>query len=238
MTLTRSARRKRRKGGRIRRLVLWGLAFVLLAPVLLTVLYSVVPPISTLMVSRYVTLQPVARTYVPLEAVSEHLQRAVVVSEDSLYCEHGGVDWQAMHKQVESLLEGERARGASTIPMQTAKNLFLWNGRNYLRKAMETPLAIMLDAMLTKRRLLEIYLNIVEWGDGIFGAEAAAQAYFGKSAKDLTRREAALLATALPNPILRNPARPGAGHQRLASINQQRMKVAGDVIACMSAERQ
>ncbi|MDX5594985.1 monofunctional biosynthetic peptidoglycan transglycosylase [Pseudovibrio sp. SPO723] len=238
MTLTRSGSRSRRKKGRIKRFLLKVLAILLVTPVVLTVVYSVVPPVSTLMLGRYVTLQSVERDFVPLEEISVHLQRGVVISEDSLYCEHGGVDWAAMQTQVESLLEGERARGASTIPMQLAKNLFLWNSRSYLRKAVEAPLAIMLDSMLTKRRLLEVYLNTVEWGEGIFGAEAAAQHYFGVSAKDLSRQQAALMATTLPNPILRNPAKPNAGHRRLASVNQQRMKVAGDVLACTSAERQ
>jgi len=208
------------------------LVLVLLPPVL-TVLYSVVPPVSTLMIGRYAQFLWVDRQWVPLEEISPHLVRSVITSEDSGYCENDGVEWGALQKQVEALSEGERPRGASTITMQTAKNLFLWGDRSYLRKGLELPLALMLDAILTKRRIMEIYLNIAEWGEGIFGAEAAAQAWFGKTAKDLTRTEAARLATALPNPLGRNPAKPSSGHRRLAATNLARVKGAGPIFGCV-----
>ncbi|MTI18374.1 monofunctional biosynthetic peptidoglycan transglycosylase [Rhodobacteraceae bacterium RKSG542] len=216
----------------LKRIVLWALAGVIALPVVLSVLYTVVNPISTLMLARYLTGQPVTREFVPLEKISTNLQRAVVVSEDSLFCQHDGIDWKATHQQVAQLFKGERPRGASTISMQLAKNLFLWNGRNFVRKALEAPLAILLDTVLGKRRVLEIYLNVVEWGDGVFGAEAAAKKYFGRSAEKLSKTQASLLATALPNPLVRNAAKPSSGHRRLAGINRSRTQVAGDVLSC------
>ncbi|WP_298985196.1 monofunctional biosynthetic peptidoglycan transglycosylase [uncultured Roseibium sp.] len=207
--------------------------FAIVLPPLLTVIYSVVPPVSTLMIGRYAQLLWVDRQWVPLERISPNLVKSVITSEDSGFCENDGVEWDALQDQVEALSEGERPRGASTITMQTAKNLFLWGDRSYVRKALELPLALMLDAILTKRRVLEIYLNIAEWGEGVFGAEAAAQAWFGKPAKDLTRVEAARLATALPNPLARNPANPSSGHRRLASTNLARVKSAGPIFGCV-----
>jgi monofunctional biosynthetic peptidoglycan transglycosylase len=215
-----------------RRIIQLGLVLILLPPVL-TVVYSVVPPVSTLMIGRYVQLLWVDRQWVPLDDISPNLIKAVIASEDGGYCINHGVDWGALKHQVEALREGERPRGASTITMQTAKNLFLWSGRSYIRKGMEIPLAMMLDALLTKKRILEIYLNIAEWGEGIFGAEAAAHAWFGKPAKGLSQVEAARLATALPNPRGRNPANPSAGHRRLSSKNIARVRSAGPIFECV-----
>jgi monofunctional biosynthetic peptidoglycan transglycosylase len=209
------------------------LVVLLLVPPILTVIYSVVPPVSTLMLARYVQFLWVDRQWVPLEDISPNLIRSVIASEDGRFCISHGVDWGALREQVEALSEGERPRGASTITMQTAKNLFLWNDRSYIRKGLEIPLALMLDAILTKKRILEIYLNIAEWGEGIFGAQAAAHAWFGKPAKDLNSREAARLATTLPNPLGRNPAKPSAGHQRLASKNVARVRSAGPIFECV-----
>lgn len=213
---------RRPRRGRLRRIVLRTLLAIVLLPPVLTLIWAVVPPVSTLMLARYVQFLWVDRDYVSLDAISPHLVRSVVASEDARFCQHGGVDWEALESQIAALNDGDDVRGASTITMQVAKNLFLWNDRSYVRKAVELPLALMIDAMLTKRRILEIYLNIAEWGEGVFGAEAAAQAWFGKPAKDLDRTEAARLATALPNPIARNPARPRPGHDRLARINRGR----------------
>jgi len=217
----------------VRKRVLQVLLVVVLLPPVLTVIYSVVPPVSTLMIARYVQFLWVDRQWVPLEEISPNLIRSVIASEDSRFCVNHGVEWGALQEQVEALSEGEAPRGASTITMQTAKNLFLWHGRSYIRKALELPLALMIDAILTKKRVLEIYLNIAEWGEGIFGSEAAAQAWFGKPAKDLTRVEAARLATALPNPRARNPAKPSAGHRRLAAKNLARARSAGSIFGCV-----
>ncbi|MBO0347070.1 monofunctional biosynthetic peptidoglycan transglycosylase [Roseibium sp. CAU 1637] len=209
------------------------LALIVAAPIFLTIVYSIVPPISTLMVGRWAQLLWVDRQWEPLENISPNLVKAVITSEDARFCEHDGVDWRALQKQVEVLSEGEAPRGASTLTMQTAKNLFLWNGRSYVRKGLELPLALVLDGILTKRRMMEIYLNVAEWGEGIFGAEAAAQAWFGKPAKDLTRTEAARLATALPDPLGRNPAKPSPGHRKLSATNVARVAQAGPIFSCV-----
>jgi monofunctional biosynthetic peptidoglycan transglycosylase len=117
--------------------------------------------------------------------------------------------------------------------MQTVKNLYLWHGRSFLRKVLEAPLALYFDAIMPKKRIMEIYLNIVEWGPGIYGAEAAAQHHFGRSAKDLSRRQAALLAAALPNPIERNPAKPGPGMRRTARVVEARALRSGGYVQCV-----
>ncbi len=232
-----SAKKKntRRRGStNFRKWVIRLVLFLVLLPPLLTVVYAVVPPVSTLMLSRYVQFLWVDRQWKPIEQISPNLVRSVITSEDSDFCNHNGVDWGALEKQIDTLIsEGERPRGASTLTMQTAKNLYLWGGRSYIRKGLELPLAVVIDGILTKRRIMEIYLNIAEWGEGIFGAEAAAQAWFGKPAKDLTRAEAARLATALPNPLRRNPARPSSGHRKLAATNLARVKSAAPIFDCV-----
>lgn len=205
------------------------------AVLLLTLLYSVVPPVSTLMLARWLTLRGVERTAVSLDDISPFVPRAVISSEDGRFCQHGGVDWDALRLVLEEADEDGPSRGASTIPMQLAKNLFLWPSRSYLRKGMEIPLALLIDLAWSKRRLLENYLNVVELGDGVFGAEAAAQRYFGKHARDLSVSEAALIAAALPNPLLRNPARPSARHRALAARLRKRMEYAGAPIGCLRA---
>lgn len=169
------------------------------------------------MLGRWLSGQTVDRSWVGLEAIAPALPAAVIASEDARFCQHGGVDWTALNEVLEEAEEGGPSRGASTIAMQVAKNLFLWPGRSYLRKALEMPIALGLDLVWSKRRLIEIYLNVAEWGEGVFGAEAAARRHFRKSARDLTRGEAALLASALPNPIERNPSRPSARQRRAAA---------------------
>jgi monofunctional biosynthetic peptidoglycan transglycosylase len=221
----------------VSRLRLWTrriieVALVLAAiPIVLVPVYLVVPPISTLMIWQTLTLTPVSRTFVPFDQISPNLVRSVIMSEDGRFCEHGGVDWDALFTVLDR--QGGPSRGASTIPMQVAKNLFLWPGRSYVRKAVELPIAVYSDFVWSKRRMIEIYLNIAEWGPGIFGAEAAAQHYFNKPAAKLSRRESALLAAALPNPIARNPAKPGKGHQRIARIIERRAAQSGAYVGCV-----
>ncbi|QFU17778.1 monofunctional biosynthetic peptidoglycan transglycosylase [Microvirga thermotolerans] len=220
----------------LRRLVGLGLGLILLwaaAVFWLGLLYWGVPPVSTLMLGRWLTLQSVEREFVSLDEISPQLPLAVMTSEDGRFCDHHGVDWDALRDVVEAADEDGPARGASTIPMQTAKNLFLWPGRSYIRKGLELPVALYLDLIWSKRKMMENYLNIAEWGEGVFGAEAAARKYFGKPAKDLTRREAALLATALPNPLVRNPGRPKPRHQALASRLMRRMEGAAPFSDCL-----
>jgi monofunctional biosynthetic peptidoglycan transglycosylase len=189
---------------------------------LLMALYTIVPPVSTLMLGRWAMFQGVERRFIPLASMSPQLPRAIVMSEDARFCRHGGVDWDALSQVLTASDEDGPSRGASTLTMQLVKNLFLWPGRSYIRKALEIPLAIVLDLVWSKKRIMEAYLNVAEWGDGVFGAEAAARRAFGKGAAALNAREAALLATALPNPHLRQAARPGRHHSSLAGIVARR----------------
>lgn len=209
------------------------LLLVFLAVGGLILAYRVVTPVSTLMIGRWITGKSVERTYVPLARLSPHLAAAVIASEDARFCLHHGVDWDALNGVIKKAGKRGPSRGASTIPMQTAKNLFLWPGRSVVRKGLEIPLALAIDVAWPKRRLLEVYLNIAEWGDGIFGAEAAARFYFKKSTHDLTLQEAALLATALPNPHLRDPGQPRRGHAALARNLMARVGEGGVPLGCV-----
>jgi monofunctional biosynthetic peptidoglycan transglycosylase len=160
--------------------------------------------------------------------------RARAGAEDGRFCSHHGIDWGELREAVEDADEGGAVRGASTITQQTAKNLFLWQGRSIVRKALEFPLALWVDLVLPKRRIMEIYLNIAEWGpDNEFGAEAGARHAFGKSAHDLSLHEAALLAATLPNPVRRNPRQPGPALRRLAGIYQARALHAPGLDSCV-----
>jgi monofunctional biosynthetic peptidoglycan transglycosylase len=231
-----SVRRGRLSGARMwMRRAFWLAIVLALVPAGLTVLYLLpfVHPISTLMLKDAVTLQGYDRRWVPIEEVAPTLVHSVIVSEDGQFCNHRGIDWAELNLVIDDALAGEPTRGASTIPMQTVKNLFLWNGRSFVRKVLEAPLAIYFDAVTPKRRIMEIYLNIAEWGPNIYGVEAAAQYYFGRSAKELSRRQAALLTKTLPNPALRNPAKPSAGLRRLAARIERRAALAGGYVDCV-----
>jgi monofunctional biosynthetic peptidoglycan transglycosylase len=155
---------------------------------------------TTLMGLRSLQGQEVQAEWVPLSEISPHLVRAVIASEDNKFCRHFGFDLGEIKAAYEDAKNGKSLRGASTISQQTAKNAFLWPGRGPVRKAAEAGFTLPMEALYSKRRIMEVYLNVAEWGDGLFGAEAAAQNRFGKPARDLTRREAALLATVLPSP--------------------------------------
>ena len=185
------------------------------------------------MLARHALLRPVERSWMPLDRLGTALPAAVVMSEDGQFCRHHGVDWPALGLVLDQAGADGPARGASTIAMQTAKNLYLWPQRSFLRKGLEIPMALIIDAAWPKRRVLEVYLNIAEWGDGLFGAEAAARRYFGKSAAALTAPEAALLAAALPNPLLRNPSRPKRRHAALARVIALRMREAEPWLDCL-----
>lgn len=186
------------------------------------------------MVARMVTFQPVSRDWVEFDTIAPTLYQSVLMSEDGKFCSHSGVDWDAVNIVITDALDGERPRGASTITMQTAKNLFLWGGRSYLRKVLEVPLALWIDLILPKKRIMEIYLNIAEWdGGGVYGIEAGAQSHFGRAASKLSRRQSALMAVTLPNPILREPSKPNAGLNRLAQTIEARAKQSGAYIKCV-----
>lgn len=204
-------------------------------PLFLIILYRFLnPPFSTLMLGRSLGGVAIEQTWVPLDRISPELIAAVVTSEDAKFCRHAGVDWGAINEaRVEAEKTGKGIRGASTIPMQTAKNLFLWPDRSYVRKAIEVPLAYAMSAVWPKPRMLEIYLNIAEWGPGVFGVEAAARKHFKKSAADLNRKEAAQLAAALPNPHVRRAGKPGPRTMLKSKIIERRMAGAGPSLACL-----
>jgi monofunctional biosynthetic peptidoglycan transglycosylase len=218
----------------LKRIVLAVLA-VMLFPYVLILLYLLpfIHPVSTLMLRDLVLLRGYDRRWVSIDDVAPVLVQSVMMSEDGQYCFHGGVDWGEMRMLVEDTLKGQETRGGSTIPMQTAKNLFLWNSRSFIRKGLELPLAVGSDFVWSKRRLMEIYLNIAEWGPGIYGIEAAAQYHFKVPASKLTRRQASLLAVSLPNPIDRNAGKPGRGLRRLAALIERRAQGSGDYIKCI-----
>ena len=186
--------------------------------------YISVPPTSTLMLARWVKGEPSPASlsrfprFRPISARPSSPRR--------IRCSAAirGVDWGALQEVIDEADEDGPSRGASTITMQTAKNVFLWPGRSAIRKGLEIPLALFIDFLWGKRRVMEVYFNIAEWGDGLFGAEAAAQHYFHKSAKQLTLQEAALLASALPNPHLRDPAHPTRNLARRAGTIAARVK--------------
>jgi monofunctional biosynthetic peptidoglycan transglycosylase len=214
--------RKPKRRFSVLRLFIRVVLVIVLLPVILVPLYAVVPPVSTLMLWRWVTFQRVERVWTPLADVSPAVVSHVIAGEDGRFCTHRGVDWQELQSVIDDYGENGDARGASTIPMQVAKNLFLWPGRHVIRKALEVPLAYYMSVVWSKRRMMEVYLNIAEWGpDGEFGIEAAARRAFNKNASELTSPEAALLAGALPNPLVREPRRPGPQLRRAAETRQR-----------------
>jgi monofunctional biosynthetic peptidoglycan transglycosylase len=209
----------------------------LLLPYLVALFYRAGHPVSALMAWHYVTGAGVSRQWVDLAAMSPSLPRSVVASEDANFCRHHGVDWGALREVIDDAGDGEVSRGGSTITQQVAKNLFLWPGRSVVRKALEIPLALWIDLVLPKPRILEIYLNIAELGpSGQFGAQAGSLNAFGHGAAMLTPREAALLAAILPNPIRRSARNPGPGVRRLAGIYVARAQAA-ELQRCWSENR-
>ncbi|MGB6466815.1 MAG: transglycosylase domain-containing protein [Xanthobacteraceae bacterium] len=215
------------------------LAIVAVVPVLvpyaLAPLYRFIDPVSMPMLWRYATGARVERIDVPLARTSPALRLAVIVAEDGGFCHNPGIDLGEIRAALrQSHDDLDESRGASTITQQTAKNLFLWQGRSFIRKALEMPLAVWMTLVLTKRRILEIYLNIAEWGpDGMFGAEAGARWAFGKSAHDLTPYEAAELAAILPNPVRRSTKTPSVLVRRLAGLYERRAAEFSGLDACV-----
>lgn len=209
--------------------------FIAATTVLLLLFRFVDPPVSTLMLGQLLTGGKVEQRWVSLDRISPNLVRAVISSEDGQFCSHYGVDFrefeQALRKAEQNGIDG--IRGASTISMQVAKNLFLWPSKDLLRKGLEIGITFMMELVWPKRRILEVYLNIAEWGPGIFGAEAAARHHFRKSAARLSSHEAALMAASLPNPYRRVAGNPGPATRRVAQIVQTRALSAGQRVACV-----
>jgi monofunctional glycosyltransferase len=197
---------------------------VLALPYLIAPFYRFVNPVSTPMLWRWATGGRIERTFLPISRIAPTLPLTVILAEDASFCRNHGIDLSGVREALQQADEDiAEARGGSTITQQTAKNLFLWQGRSFVRKALEIPLALWINLVLPKRRVMEIYLNIVEWGPrGQFGAEAGAQWAFGKSAHDLTAQESAELAAILPNPFRRSAKTPSALVRRLAGVYENR----------------
>lgn len=223
---------------RIVKILLLALAVVALAPYVVAPFYRTGHPVSTLMAWRSLTGAPMRREWIDLAAMSPYLPRSVVAAEDAHFCKHHGIDWGALREAIDDAKEdGTPFRGASTITQQVAKNLFLWQGRDFVRKALEFPLALWIDFVLPKHRILEIYLNIAELGpQGQFGAETGSAYAFGKSAANLSPREAALLTSILPNPVKRSARTPGPGVRRLAGTYVARGQ-ASSLLTCWRENR-
>jgi monofunctional glycosyltransferase len=229
--------RQRHSFWRLAKVLAIALVLVLLFPYLLVPLYRVVDPVSTLMLWRWATGARVARSKVPLERIAPVLSATVIASEDARFCTHHGVDWEEIREAIGEADDLSDARGGSTITQQLAKNLFLWGGRSYLRKALELPLALWIDLVLPKRRILEIYLNVAEWGpSGQFGVEAGSRYAFGRVARDASAREAALLAAVLPNPHRRSARLPGPAVRRLAGVLEGRARTAD--VSCLRVRQE
>lgn len=214
---------------------LWriGLTLLLIPPGLLLVFAVLPPPTTPLMMIRFAQGYGIHKDWTPLEDMAAALPRSVVAAEDNLFCRHWGFDWKALEGELNAALDGERPRGASTITMQTAKNLFLWPGRDPLRKLVEAWLTPQIELLWTKRRIMEVYLNIVELGPGIYGAEAAARHWFGKPAAKLTAVEAARLVAILPSPLRWQPLRNDRYVARRGSVIAERVRQLGPLLDCL-----
>ena len=216
------------------RAVIFAVLVLLAAPYAITPFYAVVEPVSTVMLWRSVSGARMQRQYVPLARIAPALPLAVIVAEDGRFCSHHGVDFAEIRDALADADDLDDLRGGSTITQQVAKNLFLWPGRSWLRKALEFPLALWIDLVLSKRRILEIYLNIAEWGpNGEFGVEAGSSYAFGKPARELSHYQAALMAAALPNPVTRNTHAPGPGLRRLAGLYVGRSEQSPGAASCI-----
>ncbi len=228
---------RKHKSGLLRRLFKRAVLLVLLlmlVPSLLLPLYRYInPPLTSVMLLNRAGGDSIVRQWADLEDISPNLVRAVLVAEDGRFCTHRGIDLDEVENVLESLGEGGRPRGASTITMQLVKNLFLWPQRSLLRKGIEVPLALYAELVLPKDRIMEIYLNVVEWDRGVYGAEAAAQHYFNRSASDLSRAQSANLAVTLPAPTSRNPASPNGHMRKIAAIIAKRADQSGAYVTCL-----
>jgi monofunctional biosynthetic peptidoglycan transglycosylase len=200
-----------------------GLLGVALPVLSLLVFRLLPPPLTPFMLVRALGGAPLHCQWVPLASMSPHVVRAVVAAEDARFMHHAGFDWTEVEAALRAGRHGHRLRGASTISMQCARTLFLWPGRSWSRKAVEAYLTVLLEAFWTKRRILETYLNLVEWGDGVYGCEAAARAYFDTSCAALTAEQAARMAAVLPNPRAWAPNHPGPFVRRRTSLILARM---------------
>ena len=228
---------KRRRRSWLRWAVIAFLVVAFLIPIGSAAIYRFVPPpITYLMVERLTQGYGLHKRWRPIPAIAPALAQAVIAAEDAKFCEHHGFDIEAIQKAMAANeRRPNRIRGGSTISQQTAKNVFLWPGRSYVRKGLEAYFTVLIEALWGKRRILEVYLNVAEWGPGTYGAEAAAQRYFGVSAARLTRPQAARLAAILPAPLRYKAVKPGpyvAGRSRRIGAAAVTVREA-DLAACI-----
>ncbi|MDR1745653.1 MAG: monofunctional biosynthetic peptidoglycan transglycosylase [Tannerella sp.] len=226
----------------VRRIFIWCrniiLGFLVLS-IGLVVVYKFVPvyytPLMFIRLHEAGSLSKINHQWVPIREISQTMVQAVVASEDNLFMQHHGFDKVQIDKALEDARKGKRLRGASTISQQTAKNVFLWSARSYFRKALETWFTVLIEWIWGKERIMEVYLNSIEMGDGIYGVEAASMAYFSIHASQLTRQESALIACILPDPRRRNPVQPsGYLQQRQVEILSLMRKTETVRMGCLS----
>lgn len=209
------------------------LAFVLLSVALVLLFRVVPPPGSMVMVERkvqsWIHSEPIRieRQWRSWDNLSSNAKLAVIAAEDQRFPQHQGFDLVELRRAWQASRDGERLRGASTLSQQTAKNVFLWSGRSWVRKGLEAWFTLLIETLWSKQRILEVYLNVAEWDTGVFGLEAAAQHYFGASGSALTERQASLLAAILPSPRTRSAARPDAQVERRSQWVRQQMRNLG-----------
>ena len=218
----------------LRRIFKW-LLITIITLVALSVLwviaYRFIPvPGTPLMLIRNITDDiPVKHEWTPLEKIAPDMQLAVIAAEDSYFMQHSGFDWEQIEKAQADAKKGKKLRGASTISQQTAKNVFLWNGRSWLRKGLEAYYTMLIELIWGKERIMEVYLNCIEMGNGIYGASAVAQHHFDKKASQLSRNECALIAASLPNPRKMNSSRPSKYMYKRQKAILRLMRLIGEV---------
>lgn len=219
---------------RLFRIVLRVAATFFIGSIALVLLYRFVdPPVTPLMLIRPIEalsdgrLMWLDKEWIDIDDVDDDLLQSVIASEDARFFKHGGIDWEAVEaaRKYNEKHAGEKMRGASTITMQCARNVFLWQDRNYIRKALEAYFTYLIEFLWGKKRILEIYVNVIEWGDGIYGVDAAAQHYFNTSASKLSAQQAALLVAVLPNPRRWSPAEPTEYIRKRAATIRKRAPV-------------
>jgi monofunctional biosynthetic peptidoglycan transglycosylase len=230
---------KRGKGGFwgvVKAVIVAGIMVFFIGPVIMVAVYRFVPPpVTFLMIQRMVEGHGFERKWVPIERISPALVRAVIAAEDARFCEHHGFDVEAIEKAMKANARGKKLRGGSTISQQTAKNVFLWPGRDWVRKGLEAWFTVLIEVGWGKERIMEVYLNSIEWGPGLYGAEAAARKNFGVPASKLTTVQAARLAAIVPKPLSWKAAKPGPYMKRRAgSINRNARVVRSEgLTACV-----
>ena len=216
---------------RVLRFLVWTLVWFVGLSLALVIIFRFVPvPVTATMLMDE---RGITKDWEPLSNIDRDMVRAVIAAEDGKFCSHDGFDREAIEKAIERNARGGRIRGGSTISQQTAKNVFLWQGGGYFRKGLEAWFTFLIENIWGKRRIMEVYLNVAETGPGLYGAEAAARHYFGRSAADLSRRQAALIAAVLPNPRVWSPAEPSRYIRRRADVIERRIGQLGPLLDCV-----